>query len=104
MPRYFFNIRHRPGPAGLAEDPEGDELADVNAAREHALSVARKMIARERLTLIRDWMVCSFEIVDEEGRPVLTVPFSDTVPDDDDSDVERERERERERPVGIVSP
>ena len=79
MPRYLFNVRHRPGPAGLAEDPEGDELADVNAAREHALSVARKMIARERLTLIRDWMVCSFEIMHEAGRHVLTVPFSDTV-------------------------
>ena len=32
MPRYFFNVRHRPGPEGLAEDHEGDELADVNAA------------------------------------------------------------------------
>ena len=84
MLRYFFNVRHRPGPAGLAEDPEGDELADVNTAREHALSVARKMIARERLTLIRDWMVCSFEIMDEKGRHVLTVPFSDTVPELED--------------------
>ena len=83
MPRYFFNVRHRPGPAGLAVDPEGDELPDVNAAREHALSVARTMIARERLTMIRDWMVCSFEIMDEEGRPVLTVPFSDTVPEEE---------------------
>ena len=80
MPRYFFNVRHRPGPAGLSEDPEGDELADVNAAHEHALSVARKMIARDRLTLIRDWMVCSFEITDEAGRHVMTVPFTDTVP------------------------
>jgi len=24
-------------------------------------------------------MVCAFEIVDEDGQPVLTVPFSDTV-------------------------
>lgn len=79
MPRYFFNIRYRPGPAGLAVDQEGDELADVNAAREHALSQARIMIARERLTLIHDWMVCSFEIVDEAGQPVLTILFSDTV-------------------------
>ena len=84
MPRYFFNVRHRPGPAGLAEDPEGDELANVNAVREHALSVAEKMIARDRLTLIRDCMVCSFEIMDEEGRHVLTVPFSDTVPELED--------------------
>ncbi len=81
MPRYFFNLRHRPGPAGLAEDHEGDELADVNAAREHALSQARDLIARGRNEIIRDWMVCSFEITDEQGQPVLTVPFSDTVPE-----------------------
>jgi hypothetical protein len=83
MPRFFFNIRHRPGPAGLAVDPEGEELADVNAARERALPQARAMIARERHTFIRDWMACSFEIMDEAGEPVLTVPFSDTVPESD---------------------
>lgn len=79
MPRYFFNVRHRPGPDGLAEDHEGDELADVSAAREHALSEARAMIARDQLDVIRDWMVCSFEITDEAGQLVLTVPFGDTV-------------------------
>jgi hypothetical protein len=79
MPRYFFNIRHRPGPTGLAVDREGDELADVNAAREHALFEARAVIAQERLPLIRDWMDCSFEIMGEAGQSVLTVPFSDTV-------------------------
>ena len=80
MPRYFFNVRHRPGPAGLARDPEGEELADANAAREYALSEARAMIARDRLEMIRDWMVCTFEITEEASRHVLTVPFSDTVP------------------------
>lgn len=79
MPRYFFNIRHRPGLAGLAVDPEGDELPDLNAAREHALFEARAMIAREHLPLIRDWMDCSFEIMGEAGQPVLTVPFSEAV-------------------------
>lgn len=79
MPRYFFNLRYRPGPDGLAADHEGDELADVNAAREHALAQARDMIARTRTDVVRDWMVCSFEIVDEDGHPVLTVPFSDTI-------------------------
>jgi hypothetical protein len=79
MPRYFFNVRHRPGPAGLAWDPEGEELADASAARERALTVARDMIARDQLATIRDWMDCSFEITDEAGQLVLTVPFSDTV-------------------------
>ena len=79
MPRYFFNTRYRPGADGLAVDPEGDELPDVNAAREHALAQARIMIARTRTDMVRDWMVCAFEIVDEDAHPVLTVPFSDTV-------------------------
>ncbi|WP_267427970.1 hypothetical protein [Methylobacterium sp. GC_Met_2] len=83
MPRYYLNVRHRPGPAGLAVDPEGEEFADVSAARESALSQAREMIARERHTFIRDWMDCSFEIMDEAGQPVLTIPFSDTVPESD---------------------
>lgn len=79
MPYYFFNVRHRPGPAGLAQDPEGEELADVNAARERALTVARAMIAQDRLATIRDWMDCTFEITDGDGQLVLTVPFCDTV-------------------------
>lgn len=80
MPRYFFNLRHRPGPAGLALDQEGEVLADADAARRHALSEAQQMIARDRLTMIRDWMDCTFEITDETGQLVLTVPFSETVP------------------------
>ena len=86
MPRFYFHVRHREGPSGLAIDHEGDELPDAAAAREHALSVARKMIAQDRLTLIRDWMVCAFEIADADGRPVLTVPFSDTIADADGLD------------------
>ena len=86
MPRYFFNLRHRPGPAGLAVDEEGDELADLSAAREHALLVARDTIARTRTDVVRDWMVCSFEVTDVTGALVLTVPFSDTVPHQHDED------------------
>lgn len=86
MPRYFFNIRYRPGPAGLAVDPEGDELPNVNAAREHALAQARVMIERTRTDMVRDWMVCAFEVMDEDGQPVFTVPFSDTVTELEDWD------------------
>ena len=86
MPRYYFNLRHRLGPAGLAVDPEGEELPDLNAARERALSAARDHIARTRTDTIRDWFVCSFEVEDEDAQRVLTVPFSETVPDVDDED------------------
>jgi hypothetical protein len=82
MPRYYFNIRHRPGPAGLAVDPEGEEFPDLNAARERALSAARDHIFRTRTDIIRDWFVCSFEIEDEDAQLLLTVPFSSTVSDE----------------------
>jgi hypothetical protein len=79
MARFYFNVRHRPGPEGLARDLEGDELPDSAAARDHALAVARDLIARTRVDGVRNWFDCSFEITDEDGRPVMTVPFSDTV-------------------------
>lgn len=81
MPRFYFNLRHRLGAAGVAIDPEGDDLPDLDAAREHALAAARDTIATTRTSIVRDWFVCSFEIEDEERRPVLTVPFSAGVPD-----------------------
>lgn len=79
MPLYFFNLRHRAGPAGLAVDGEGDDLAGPEAARAHALFLASDMIARTRTDAVRDWMRCSFEVMDEDARLVMTVPFGDTV-------------------------
>lgn len=79
MARYYFNLRHGSGPDGLAVDPEGDELPDLSAAREHALFVARDLIARVRTDIVRDWFVCSFEVEDDNAQVLLTVPFSDTV-------------------------
>ena len=83
MPRYYFNLRHRPGPNGLAVDPEGEELPGLEAARERALAAAKDMIARMTTYLVRDWTACSFEIEDADAQRVLTVPFSDAVPDAD---------------------
>ena len=86
MPRYFFSLRHRPGENGLAVDHEGDELADETQVRAHALHVARETIAKDRMATLRDWMVCSFEITDEAGRHVMTVPFTEVVSDEDSED------------------
>ena len=86
MARYFLNVRHKPGPDGVADDVDGDEIADVGQVRAHALIVARDLIARTRLYSVANWFDCAFEITDEQGRPVMTVPFTDAVPDDDASD------------------
>jgi len=63
--------------------PDGEELPDLNAARERALSAARDMIKRTHTYAVRDWFACSFEIEDEDAQLLLTVPFSETVPDAD---------------------
>jgi hypothetical protein len=86
MPRYYLNLRYGQGLDKLAVDPEGDELADDEAARQHALQEARGLIAGPRSFAVRDWFVCSFEIEDENARHVLTVPFSDLVPEEKDED------------------
>lgn len=44
------------------------------------------MIAQGQFGMIRIWMACSFEITNEAGRHVLTVPFSNTMPDTSDLD------------------
>ncbi|KAA0121631.1 hypothetical protein CIW48_22820 [Methylobacterium sp. P1-11] len=81
MPLYFLNLRY--GRDKVAVDPEGDELPDLDAARAHALEAARDLIARTRSYSVRDWFTCTFEIVNEGGRLLLAVPFSDTVPESD---------------------
>jgi len=86
MPHYFFNLRYGPGSDRLAVDPEGDELASVEEAHQHALQSVRGLIAGPPSHAVRDWFVCTFEITDEAGRHVMTVPFTEIVPDEDDED------------------
>lgn len=80
MPRYFFHLRY--GPDKLAQDPEGEILPGPEAVRAHALAAARHLIAQTRSDSVRDWFICAFEVTDEAGTPVLTVPFGAAVEDD----------------------
>jgi hypothetical protein len=80
MPRYFFHFRNR---NGLKEDYEGDDLADLVAAKETAMISAREIIADG---LLGDEAVlgsCSFEVCDEAGKLLFALPFSEvaTKPD-----------------------
>ena len=72
--RYFMSLRYR---GRLFADEEGDELQDDDAARAHAVTVARDLITDGRLTVIRNWLDCVFEITDESGRRVAEVLFAD---------------------------
>lgn len=86
MTRYYLNLRYGQGLDKLVIDPEGDELPDDEAAREFALQAARNLVAGSRSFAVRDWFACSFEIEDEKARRVMTVPFSDIVPEEDDEE------------------
>ncbi len=77
MPRYFLHLRYRDGTDGLAVDEEGDELPDSGMLREHVEATARDLMRNTRLDAIRNWRDCTFEVTDEAGQVVLTLPFSD---------------------------
>jgi hypothetical protein len=74
LPRYYIDIRSH---FGLAEDPSGVELPDIEAAKSEALKVLQ--------ALLRSWasMRPSYsdeifiEVVGEDLRPVLIIPCSD---------------------------
>ncbi len=79
MPRYFLHLRRHAGADGVALDHEGDELASEDLLREHVLETARDLTARARIEVIRNWYDCSFEVTDQGGQLVMTVPFDDLV-------------------------
>jgi hypothetical protein len=79
VPRYFLSVRYKDGVNGLAVDEEGDELPDATALREHTLETARDLLSHSRITGIT-WSKCTFEVTDEAGDLVMTVPFAEAEP------------------------
>lgn len=79
MPRYFLHLRYPASEDGFARDEEGDELEGANALRQHVVDTARDLMAGARLQSIPNWLTCSFEVTDEAGTIVLTMPFSEAL-------------------------
>ncbi len=75
MPRYFFHVRK---PGGTVQDLEGIGLPSETAARTEAIKAARDIMA-EHIHKGLDVSGWSFEIADEDGRHVTTVPFSEAI-------------------------
>ncbi|MBX9934152.1 MAG: hypothetical protein K2Y56_21965 [Methylobacterium sp.] len=74
MPRYFLNLRDR---GTLIEDPEGDEAQDIAEILRIAQATIDDIFGRpETYGDMRRWNRFSFEITDEAGELVLTVPFA----------------------------
>jgi hypothetical protein len=75
MPMFYFHIRQ--GDV-LVEDPDGSELADLNAALAEATYDIRDLIA-ERIkagTIVEPWKV---EVVDANGAVLADVLFHDVI-------------------------
>lgn len=75
MPRYYFNVSDH---ARVIIDDEGIELPGLDAAREEAVAAARELVSQSVLK----GAACNgraFEIVDDQGRVVLTVPFNEAL-------------------------
>jgi hypothetical protein len=74
MPRYYLHMRNE----RTVEDAEGLFFEDAEAARNEAIRSARDILAAEvrqgRLSLKG-----SIEVADENGQPILTVPFREAV-------------------------
>jgi hypothetical protein len=66
MPRYFFDLTD--GALSLADDEVGEELDHMEAARGHAMAVAREL-SRNRLPYALVGFYVS--VVDERGKVAL---------------------------------
>lgn len=74
MPRFFLSLRD----GEFLPDDEGQEFADLDAARDTALRGAREIMAEDvkrGVLSLND----SVEITDENGTRVATVVFRDAV-------------------------
>ena len=74
MPRFFFNMRN----GESIDDPDGIFLPDTRSARLEAIRNARDIMAEE---VRRGHLSLShrIEVTDENGEPVLAVPFREVV-------------------------
>ena len=76
MPRYFFHVRDGDE---LILDPEGLELPNHESVPSACHGLVREVLDEDqyRAELLDDRQ---FEIVDEQGRLVLNIPFRAVVP------------------------
>jgi hypothetical protein len=72
MPRYFFNIRQD---KLLLEDDEGEEFANLDAARQEAIASAREILSEAAFSGEAASLDRKIEVADEAGETVLTIPI-----------------------------
>ena len=73
MSLYFFNLR---GASDGANDPEGEEFASDAAALNHIASSVGAII-KDGVKAGADFSALVFEVYDQLGQLIATVPFLD---------------------------
>lgn len=69
MPMYYFHLRD----SDTLRDPEGTELPNLAAAREHATTVARELKFRNEA----DWADWTMTVKDDDDAELFSFRLSD---------------------------
>ena len=77
MAMFYFDVHD--GDRVLKDD-DGTDLADIDAARAHAVVVVQELMFRRDGMLERDWSEWKMSIHDGEGGELLRFNFSDVSP------------------------
>jgi hypothetical protein len=75
VPLYFFHVHNS---IGFVEDEEGRELPDLETARAEGLKGVRSILAEDVSKGHLD-LGGRLEVIDEQGRLVLTIAFADAL-------------------------
>lgn len=73
MPMYFFHLRDRDS----ISDLDGTELADIEAAREHASAVARELMFKTSGIQGEPWSKWAMVVNDHDGEELFSFEMSD---------------------------
>jgi hypothetical protein len=76
MPQFYFHIRNADD---MALDEEGNNVADLNAARRQALASARELLANA-IKEGKDPVPDSIVIADADGQELTSVPLRHALP------------------------
>lgn len=68
MPVYRFNLCN----ADSVLDHEGTDLPDDDAARTHAVAVARELTFHDCAMFDMDWSRYTMSVIDDAGREILS--------------------------------
>jgi hypothetical protein len=72
MPMYYFNLRDN----DEIPDEDGTELVDIDAAREHADTVARELTFKTTGILGEEWSKWSMVVHDGDGLELFSFGMS----------------------------